>query len=292
MDRYRREAEARMKTFQQAIEAREAGRVVPVDQLVELETIPPPPPPPVELVLDPSLRNLPPKGDPTPRSLAVSGRLLRDPARIRLALDFARISGDIPSKVFYDSLRSLERDLASIRRRARSTDRGRSRERRRSRERQRSDDHRRSTASRDRGRQTFSRSDHSSRRSGEHVSRKSRNDSPPPSRRRSQEPSGALRNELQQERDRFNRSDEERRQLAADVMRIRGEREQLRVEVQALRDFIIHRGLTPPKVPLPPASVFQSGVWKSRALEPLGGRMSWYRSIAAPGLGGGAVGCG
>ncbi len=83
--------------------------------------------------------------------------------------------------------------------------------------------------------------------------------------------------ELQQERERFNRSDEERRQLSADVMRIRGEREQLRIELRALKDFITSRGLTLPTISMPPPSVFQPGGCPLDVGASLGGEVSWYR---------------
>ncbi len=267
MEEFEAKANEQMKKFQRMLAASQAREnlVNPLGGMGELKgSLPPPPPPPGgELVVDPNLRNLPAQGEPNPVALTVSGRTIRDPARIRIALDYARLSREIPPSVFYNSIRSLERDLADIRRRRQASDRREHHDRDpdRSRDRDRSSPYRqhprshrrpRSPARGSRSREPDSRHSHQRFRYDERAR-------PTEARVRSRSPRAVAVSELDQERERFNRSDAERRQLSADVIRIRGDRERLRIELNALKTYVLDKGLPLPSVSLPPKSVFQLG---------------------------------
>lgn len=182
----------------------------------------PPPPRERELIVDPNCRNLPPLGDPLPTVLTTGSRILRDPARIRIALDYARLTKKIPTRVFYDPIRELEMDVAAIRRRARSPEPLKRLAHRPGKERHGPSYCLDASRELQRERERFDRE----------------------------------RERFDRERERFDRSDAERRRLAADLIRIRGEREQLRILARSLEDYIQEQGLALPTISLPPESVY------------------------------------
>jgi len=57
------------------------------------------------------LSNLPGAGCPLSKRLICDQQAITDPTRIKLALQFGRISGHIPGSIFVDNLKDLKTDL-------------------------------------------------------------------------------------------------------------------------------------------------------------------------------------
>jgi len=175
------------------------------------------------------LSNLPAEDSPLPLALTYRGRTLTTHARVSLALHSARRLGHIPEAVFQDPLDSLgsemnrlslEKDLGDS-----GLDVGMT-----------PPQPERKAASKRRRRQRRPRRPARERREAQ-----PRFPRPIRSREPAWQPSAELR------------------QAQADLMRIRAERERLRLEVLALKTHCRSTGVGEPRVPLPPASCFGSG---------------------------------
>lgn len=169
---------------------------------------------PRPLSLADDLGNLPGEDEPVPLALTYCGRTIAGPERVALALKCARRLGHIPESVYQDPLDSLENELSKL--------------------------------TLKNGDQTVQEKPVEARSVTPGNSRRRR-------RRRTRKPARDNQGRIAK-RPRPGRVEIELRQANADLIRIRAEREQLRLELLALKTHCRATGVGEPRIPLPPGS--------------------------------------